>query len=40
MEAKYANQLLKKKRLTIIYVMMQSDYTTVSDESCDGWLGE
>eukprot|EP01042_Synura_sphagnicola_P001817 gene1817-2132_t len=40
MEAKYANQLLKKGRLRILFVMMQMDYTTVSEpECCDGWLG-
>ena len=40
MEAKYANQLYKKGKLQIFYVMMQADYTTVSEpDSCDGWLG-
>ena len=40
MEAKYANQLFKKGRLQILYVMMQPTYTTVSEpDCCDGWLG-
>jgi hypothetical protein len=40
MEAKYANQLYKKGKLQILYVMMQADYTTVSEPyCCDGWLG-
>lgn len=40
MEAKYANQLFKKGKLQILYVMMQRTYTTVSEpDSCDGWLG-
>ena len=30
MEAEYANQLFKKKKLKIMYVMMQDTYTTVS----------
>jgi len=34
MEAKYANQLLKKGRLRILFVMMQMDYTTVSEPDC------
>ena len=38
-EAKFAKQREKAKRLKIIYVMMQSDYTTVSEPECvDGWL--
>ena len=38
-EAKFAKQKEKAKKLTIIYVMMQSDFTTVSQpESVDGWL--
>ena len=40
MEAKYANHLYKKGKLQILYVMMQQDYTTVSEPHyCDGWLG-
>jgi hypothetical protein len=40
MEAKYANQLYKRGKLQILYVMMQPDYTTVSEPyCCDGWLG-
>ena len=34
MEAKYANQLYKKGKLRIIYVMMQQDYTTASSPEC------
>ena len=38
-EAKFARALEKDKKLTIIYVMMQSDFTTVSQpESVEGWL--
>lgn len=40
MEAKYANHLYKKGKLQILYVMMQQDYTTVTEPHyCDGWLG-
>jgi len=40
MEASYANQLQKKGKLRIIFVMAQQHYTTVSTpDSCDGWLG-
>lgn len=40
MEAKYANQLFKKGRVKVVYVMMQTEYTTVSEpHCCDGWLG-
>ncbi len=40
MEAKYASQLSKKGKIKIFYVMMQREYTTVSEpDSCDGWLG-
>lgn len=40
MEANYANQLAKKGILRTAFVMMQSDYTTVSSpHSVDGWLG-
>jgi hypothetical protein len=36
MEAKYANQRLKKGKLKIVYVMMQEEYTTVScEDTCD-----
>ena len=39
-EATYARQFEKKRKLKIIYLMMQSDFTTVSQpESVDGWLG-
>jgi hypothetical protein len=39
-EATYARQFEKKGKLKIIYVMMQSDFTTVSQpDSVDGWLG-
>ena len=38
-EAKFARALEKDKKLTTIYVMMQSDFTTVSQpESVEGWL--
>ena len=38
-EAKFARALEKDKKLTIIYVMMQSDFTTVSQpERVEGWL--
>ena len=38
-EAKFAKQKEKAKRLKIIYVMMQSDYTTVSEpDYVEGWL--
>ena len=30
-EAKYANQLMKKGKVKIIFVMMQKEYTTVSE---------
>ncbi len=40
MEAKYANQMHKKGKLNLYFVMMENDYTTVSvPDSCDGWLG-
>eukprot|EP01034_Spumella_vulgaris_P037508 gene37508-46274_t len=40
LEAKYANQLVKKGKLRLIFLMMQNNYTTVSTpDSCDGWLG-
>jgi hypothetical protein len=39
-EAAYARQLEKKGRMKLVYIMMQEEYTTVSDpESVDGWLG-
>ena len=39
-EAAYARQFEKKRKLKIIYLMMQSDFTTVSQpDSVDGWLG-
>jgi hypothetical protein len=39
-EATYARQFEKKGKLKIIYVMMQSDFTSVSQpDSVDGWLG-
>ena len=39
-EAKFAKQKEKAKKLEILYVMMQDDYTTVSQPECvDGWLG-
>ena len=39
MEAKYSNVLYKKKKLSIHYVMMDSNYHTNSDPVCvDGWL--
>ena len=38
-EAKYARALEKEMKLTIIYVMMQSDFTMVSQpEHVEGWL--
>jgi hypothetical protein len=40
MEAKYANQMAKKGKVKLLFVMMESDYTTVSTpDCCDGWLG-
>lgn len=40
MEASYANQLQKKGKTKIIFVMAQQNYTTVSSPyCCDGWLG-
>jgi hypothetical protein len=40
MEAKYANQLFKKGRVKIVFVMTQHEYTTTSQpECCDGWIG-
>ena len=40
MEFKYSNKRFKQNKLKIIYVMMQQDYTTVSDpDCCDGYLG-
>jgi hypothetical protein len=40
MEAKYANQMSKKGKLKLVFVMMESNYTTVSTpDCCDGWLG-
>jgi hypothetical protein len=39
-EANYANQLRKKGKVNILYVMMQEGYTTVSEpDSVDGYLG-
>ena len=39
-EATYARQFEKKGKLKMIYVMMQSDFTSVSQpDSVDGWLG-
>lgn len=39
-ECKYANQLRGCKKLDIVFVMMQKEYTTSSQPNyCDGWLG-
>jgi hypothetical protein len=34
LEAKYANQRLKKGKLKVMFVMMQQEYTTVSGDDC------
>jgi len=34
MEARYTNQLCKKGKVKIVYVMMQQEYTTVSEPDC------
>ena len=40
MEANYSNQRFKKGKVKLIYLMMQQEYTTVSEpESVDGYLG-
>jgi len=39
-EAKYANDLFKKGKLKIIYIMMDANYHTRSaPDSVNGWLG-
>jgi hypothetical protein len=38
-EGKYANQRRKRGKLNIQFLMMDSNYTTSSEESPDGWLG-
>ena len=39
-EGKYANAFYKRGKLSIIYVMMDANYTTVSSPNyVDGWLG-
>jgi len=40
MEANYANDLFKKSKLNVIFVMMEEDYHTRSTpDQVDGWLG-
>ena len=40
MEAKYANDMHKRGRVKLVFVMMEQDYTTRSSpEYVDGWLG-
>ena len=36
---RYTNDLHKRGKLKIIFVMMDETYTTRSTESVDGWLG-
>lgn len=38
MEAKYAASLFKKGKLNLIFLMMDKNYTTHSENSIDGWL--
>lgn len=39
LECEYAFRRHQRKKLSIEYVMMDSDYTTVSDDAVEGWLG-
>lgn len=38
MEGKYASARSKKGKVQLVFVMMDSEYTTVSENSVDGWL--
>ena len=38
MEGKYASARSKKGKVQLVFVMMDSEYTTVSETSVDGWL--
>ena len=39
MEGKYAAARAKKGKVQLVFVMMDSEYTTVSENSVNGWLG-